>query len=167
MGYILVSGRKPCPQTKEKYGPNHKQHLKSPCDLLTHLLHCRASCEGVCKKKKKKFFGGFFSHSPFSELTCWLRRKTSVALAFCLSATLTEKKLSFLFFVFFCLIRGVALYEDARQRPEVSRALSISGTSASRSNRLSVWRVELSASLPHKNHSWESFKYQKEGKYPT
>lgn len=150
MGKILVSGRKPCPQTNEKYEPNHKQHLKSQRDLLTHLLYCRASCEDL-----EKFFGGF-SHSFLGALVS--------PHVFSFVSNFDTEIMKVLGLV---NSRSVALYEDAHQRPEVSRALSISGTSASRSNCLSVWRVELNASLPHKKHSWESFKYQKEVKYPT
>lgn len=39
VGKVLASGRKPCPQTDEKYGPKHELHLKSPRDLLTHLSY--------------------------------------------------------------------------------------------------------------------------------
>lgn len=62
----------------------------------------------------------------------------------------------------------VALYNDAHRQLEVSRALSMSGTSASCSNCQSVWRLELDASLTHKKRqSGELLKHQKEVGKPT
>lgn len=95
-----------------------------------------------------------FSASLHPERAC--SGDAELPLAFTGDADSGEMK-SFFFLFAPGRLGKVALYDDAHRRLEVSRALSISGTSASCSNCQSVWRLELDASLTHKKDSRESF----------